>query len=427
MRNEIHSFDYRITNAAKRGKTFIKKQMQIYNRRFIHNWVDFEFITPYKINDELILRKPNSDDLAEIKEHILNNKSLYETYGDQPIYEIEIELDKDELGFSPKTLDVERQKYWVFEALSSKYSSNEYNNGDDILQYSLNMLDSPLYLSLELENLNSSSYSPVQSILSKHNFKNYLYDPFNFPTSEIEKLKNIINSIEDIKENYPSIFHSIKILNEMSKLSDLSDFKILSYFSILESLITHKPKNSEDSITKQIVSKIKQINNELSIKINFNFFFKQEDEDKIIKKLYAFRSAIAHGGSFSFEKKKNKILKDRNTVLVFIRHLVKRCICYAILEPQLITDLKKRVVGQTDKIETMFEKHYPYCAAWINTTGWIELGANEESDSTIRVLNEGGMVWENDDHLEKALQTAEKYLKEELPDDFGIELEIEED
>lgn len=75
----------------------------------------------------------------------------------------------------------------------------------------------------------------------------------------------------------------------------------------------------------------------------------------------------------------------------------------------------------------MFEKNYPYCTAWINTVGWIELGADDESDSTIRILNEGGLVWENDSYLGGALEAAEKYLKEKLPDEFGIELEIEED
>lgn len=75
----------------------------------------------------------------------------------------------------------------------------------------------------------------------------------------------------------------------------------------------------------------------------------------------------------------------------------------------------------------MFEKHYPYVSTWIYTAGWIEFGSDDNSDSMIRILNEGGMVWEDEKSktLDEALKKAENYLKNELPDEFGIELEIE--
>lgn len=64
----------------------------------------------------------------------------------------------------------------------------------------------------------------------------------------------------------------------------------------------------------------------------------------------------------------------------------------------------------------MFEKNYPNLSEWVNSRGWIELGSDEESDSWIRVLDMGGMVWEDNgsDSLEDALKAAEKFLVNEL-------------
>lgn len=75
----------------------------------------------------------------------------------------------------------------------------------------------------------------------------------------------------------------------------------------------------------------------------------------------------------------------------------------------------------------MFEKLYPYLSSWICTFGWVEIGEGEFSSSMIRILNEGGLLWEdeNSNTLDKALERAEYFLKNELPKEFGFELEIE--
>ena len=75
----------------------------------------------------------------------------------------------------------------------------------------------------------------------------------------------------------------------------------------------------------------------------------------------------------------------------------------------------------------MFEKQYPYVSAWIYSSGWMEFGQDDYSDSLIRILDEGGLLWEDETSktLDQALKRAEEYLKNDLPDEFGIELEVE--
>ena len=62
-----------------------------------------------------------------------------------------------------------------------------------------------------------------------------------------------------------------------------------------------------------------------------------------------------------------------------------------------------------------FETNYPAIAEWVDSFGWIEIGSDEESDSLIRVLNEGGLIWESEKKhktLDKALQACEQALAE---------------
>ena len=64
-----------------------------------------------------------------------------------------------------------------------------------------------------------------------------------------------------------------------------------------------------------------------------------------------------------------------------------------------------------------FSKSYPHINWWVENQGWIELGTDENSDSLIRILDEGGMCWEDEDAeiLDEALTNAEAYLSEEFP------------
>ncbi len=60
-----------------------------------------------------------------------------------------------------------------------------------------------------------------------------------------------------------------------------------------------------------------------------------------------------------------------------------------------------------------FEENYPNLASWVED-GWIEIGRDDYSDSFIRVLDAGGMVWEGErsyPSLDAALADAEEAAK----------------
>jgi SWIM zinc finger len=71
--------------------------------------------------------------------------------------------------------------------------------------------------------------------------------------------------------------------------------------------------------------------------------------------------------------------------------------------------LTKRTVKTRKAEPDTFAEKYPNIAAWIKD-GWIELGHDGHSTSIIRVLDEGGLVWEGGTRhksVDKVLQEAE--------------------
>ena len=65
----------------------------------------------------------------------------------------------------------------------------------------------------------------------------------------------------------------------------------------------------------------------------------------------------------------------------------------------------------------MFDEQYPTLSEWILGRGWIELGQDEYSDSLVRILDIGGMLWESEKSyttVAEALAEAEEALKKLL-------------
>lgn len=64
-----------------------------------------------------------------------------------------------------------------------------------------------------------------------------------------------------------------------------------------------------------------------------------------------------------------------------------------------------------------FEEAYPNISHWIDVQGWIEIGQDDNSESLVRCLDIGGMVWESDEkhkRIDSALGALEEALEELL-------------
>ena len=83
---------------------------------------------------------------------------------------------------------------------------------------------------------------------------------------------------------------------------------------------------------------------------------------------------------------------------------------------------RKQAVPPTHKTSSpmlSFESSYPKITAWVSNGGWIEIGYENYTDSFVRALDEGGMIWEGAKKyktVDNALQALEegigKWMKE---------------
>ncbi len=63
-----------------------------------------------------------------------------------------------------------------------------------------------------------------------------------------------------------------------------------------------------------------------------------------------------------------------------------------------------------------FSKTYPHLIWWVENQGWIEIGSDDYSDSWVRLMDEGGTRWEDEDSetLDEALSKAEAFIAAEF-------------
>ncbi len=73
----------------------------------------------------------------------------------------------------------------------------------------------------------------------------------------------------------------------------------------------------------------------------------------------------------------------------------------------------------------MFDHEYPHLASWIlSGDGWIELGQDDFSRSTVRILDSGGIIWESDERyatIDQALAAAEQALAAWARENLSVE------
>lgn len=119
-----------------------------------------------------------------------------------------------------------------------------------------------------------------------------------------------------------------------------SPLLFLGYFGVLESLLTHQPKATDpyESITRQVRTKIALLNRRCQPAIDYSRFGGALPET-IWTRMYGYRSVLAHGRSASFDGDLQALGNHRNA-FDLLKQSVKAVIRQALIEPQLIADLR---------------------------------------------------------------------------------------
>lgn len=141
---------------------------------------------------------------------------------------------------------------------------------------------------------------------------------------------------------YPEIRRALEMLDSLKILLPASPFHVIGLFSIIEMLITHNPKLEDrgDSITHQMKSKIPLLSRRFDRPLPYTEYFGSIAPATVWSGLYAYRSAIAHGGTADFTQGSLKCLKGAQNADSFLRITVQSLLRHTLREPDLYRDIR---------------------------------------------------------------------------------------
>jgi hypothetical protein len=161
-------------------------------------------------------------------------------------------------------------------------------------------------------------------------------------TERVDAWKRTLLALEQFDVSaHPGIARAIDLFDRLNRLPLTNDFRVLGLFMVLEMLLTHNPNDKEvgDSLSHQICTKVALLEGRLASPLNYDTFGAGAKSDTIWKKLYAFRSAIAHGGSADF-KGALKTLQSPEVAIAFLGEASAHILRHALNEPLLFDSLK---------------------------------------------------------------------------------------
>jgi hypothetical protein len=157
---------------------------------------------------------------------------------------------------------------------------------------------------------------------------------------QAQQMGAVYARLQSHDHNIVDLRRVVSLVLEMKDLPLFSALQFLGYFAVLESLLTHPPKPTDpyESITRQIKKKLALLDKRWQPALDYSSFANVPYE-KVWSSMYAYRSALAHGGIPDF-KKELAVLGNERNAHALLRQTVKRVISQTLQEPDLIADLQ---------------------------------------------------------------------------------------
>jgi hypothetical protein len=159
--------------------------------------------------------------------------------------------------------------------------------------------------------------------------------------SDAEQIATLFSALKSHDSRLIQMERIVAQLLELEELRPGSTSQFLAYFGILESLLTHKPdpKDPYDSITRQVKNKINLLDHRWFPRLDYTAFA-GTTEDNVWKKMYHYRSILAHGDKPDFSSGELNALGNHGNAMALLKSTVKATALLALTEPQLLADLK---------------------------------------------------------------------------------------
>jgi len=323
----------------KSGNIQIKKKLSGY--AFILTPVEPQVDVPYQVIPKHFLQKADLGQISKIKQALerFNTSPSF-----RPPYEHNIiAKPTDKVGsirYEHKSLPPEKWRYWI---IRFKGSNSELQE----LGYALSLMEQDIELGFH----HLSHYGLSDDGLGWHgqHLQTYFNDhyrqviePKKITFPDLQLAGECYLKIKELPKEYPHINRAFRRFDTLRSVPLASELTVIGLFSVIESLLTHAPNKNDptDSLTRQMKHKMPLVRKRFQRPIEHSTFFNGINEDNLWAKLYEFRSKIVHGESSDISGRLSG-LKNKMTVIKFLREIVKLLLIQSLCEPILLTDLKE--------------------------------------------------------------------------------------
>jgi hypothetical protein len=236
------------------------------------------------------------------------------------------------------------QEHWRYHVLDFKGDGLGFRR----LQLTLVITEPPIYFAFTtVKSLTTplDGVYPVQANVLERAEHLWWNDP-NGQSVDPEQIRLTCQAHSELLHSRPKFMFAAEAVEkyfDLQRLPPSSDMYLLGLFSVIESLIAHKPRLTEnlDSINHQLVNKLTLLDECFIDKpIQTTHFFSGIGHDKAWKKLYEFRSQLAHTSSSSLPHDLVS-LQSKEVILRFINATTKELIRFAIAQPKLLRHLRE--------------------------------------------------------------------------------------
>ncbi len=292
---------------------------------FIAQPLDVQISSPFELHPGMLLRRPAPNwELAMVARYIDKVDWIGTAHSHfQGTYDF-----KSNPPY--KRLPMDQWFYWVIEFDGKRVREINTVRPDDITDaFYLNDID--IHLDVYFDDTGPRSWSTRE------------HNPFGWKVAVVsaallQTVKARASQAVSAYAKYPDLKISMEMLRTIRRMKPAMALSFLGLFAVIESLLTHDPKGGYDSLGHQIRTKIALLDKRLAKRLDYQLFG-STSADTVWKKLYACRSAIAHGGKLEFSGDL-KALESLKRAFDFLERSAKSIMYHAIDEPQLITDLR---------------------------------------------------------------------------------------
>lgn len=305
---------------------------------FVLNNINVEGGMPIEVAPGHFFERASSEQTARIKELL----KLHAPYGpiailDLRSYEVNFSKTSDSSGYQFEPLPEDKWRYWI---ISFEGANKEISH----IESAASLLRNDLELGFTVFGKNSGgdiAYGwHAQSLFSFFENQAMGQAPVSVTGDELREIRENYGLIKKISPEHEHITRAFRKFHDLKSLPRSSELATIGLFSIIESLVTHSQKHSEDSLTHQIKTKIPLLSKRFQRNLEYVEHFGEIKEENVWIKLYKYRSLIVHG-EHSDLSSSLQVLKDRKTIQEFLKETTKLLLLLALREPILLTDLKK--------------------------------------------------------------------------------------